>query len=110
MTQQYVNLMAWIQTLQFNETEEGQGMVEYALILVLISVVAIVTMRILGTTVAGKFTDITNSLNGKQQADPAGSASNQGEPRLQSRGSPFPFSPIHPGRTFWVMAPSLSAT
>ena len=64
MTQQYVNLMAWIQSLKFNETEEGQGMVEYALILVLISVVAIVTMRILGTTVAQKFSDITGSLNG----------------------------------------------
>ena len=63
LLQQYVNLVAWIQTLNINDENEGQGMVEYALILVLISVVAIVTMKVLGTTVAGKFTDITNALN-----------------------------------------------
>ena len=41
---------------------EGQGLVEYALILVLISVVAILAMRPLGTAVAQIFTDITTAL------------------------------------------------
>jgi pilus assembly protein Flp/PilA len=38
--------------------ESGQGLVEYALILVLISVVCIVTMRALGVSVDGVFTAI----------------------------------------------------
>jgi pilus assembly protein Flp/PilA len=60
MLLQYV--MNWLST--FDTEEEGQGMVEYALILVLVSVVAIVTLRILGTSVSGVFTDITGELGG----------------------------------------------
>jgi pilus assembly protein Flp/PilA len=60
MLLQYV--MNWLSTL--DREEEGQGMVEYALILVLVSVVAIVTLRVLGTSVAGIFTDITGELGG----------------------------------------------
>ena len=44
------------------QNEEGQGLVEYALIIVLVSIVAIVTLRLLGTTVSGVFTTITNAL------------------------------------------------
>lgn len=55
-------VLAWLS--QFDREDEGQGMVEYALILVLVSVVAIVTLRILGTTVAGVFTTITGELGG----------------------------------------------
>ena len=51
------NMMNWIA----NE-EEGQGMVEYALILALISIVAIVALRTLGTTVNTKFNDINSNL------------------------------------------------
>ena len=40
----------------------GQGLVEYALIIVLVSIAAIVTMGALGTTVDGVFTTITGSL------------------------------------------------
>jgi pilus assembly protein Flp/PilA len=47
---------------QFQTEEEGQGLVEYALILVLVSVVAIVTLRVLGTDVAAVFTDISGEL------------------------------------------------
>jgi pilus assembly protein Flp/PilA len=42
--------------------EKGQGLVEYALIIVLVSIVAIVTLGLLGTTVSGVFTTITNAL------------------------------------------------
>jgi len=53
-------VLAWLS--QFDREDEGQGMVEYALILVLVSVVAIVTLRVLGTTVSGVFTDITTAI------------------------------------------------
>ena len=56
---EYVNALV---ALYGSDEAEGQGLVEYALILVLISVVAIVTMRVLGTTVAGVFTQITAEL------------------------------------------------
>lgn len=42
--------------------EEGQGLVEYALIIVLISIAAIVFMRTTGTTIAGVFEDIIDAL------------------------------------------------
>ena len=44
------------------QNEEGQGLVEYALILVLISVVCVVALGLLGTSVNGVFTRITGSL------------------------------------------------
>jgi len=43
-------------------SEEGQGLVEYALIIVLVSIAAVATMTLLGTTVSGVFTTITGSL------------------------------------------------
>jgi pilus assembly protein Flp/PilA len=42
--------------------EKGQGMVEYALILVLVSVVAILALTDLGTAVEGVFTSVTSNL------------------------------------------------
>ncbi len=44
------------------EKEEGQGLVEYALILVLISVVSIAIMTVLGTTVSGVFSQVSAAL------------------------------------------------
>jgi pilus assembly protein Flp/PilA len=44
------------------QNEEGQGLVEYALIIVLVSIAAVVTLGVLGTTVSGVFTTITGSL------------------------------------------------
>jgi pilus assembly protein Flp/PilA len=44
------------------QNEEGQGLVEYALIIVLVSIAAIITLGTLGTTVSGVFTTITGSL------------------------------------------------
>jgi pilus assembly protein Flp/PilA len=47
---------------RFGNRQEGQGLVEYALILVLISVVAIATMGPLGTAVGSIFTTIAGTL------------------------------------------------
>ncbi len=44
------------------EKFEGQGMVEYALILVLVSIVAIVALGLLGGKVTGVFNKITAGL------------------------------------------------
>ena len=42
--------------------EEGQGLVEYALILVLVSVVVIVVLALLGPAIGDVFSQIMNSL------------------------------------------------
>ena len=42
--------------------EKGQGMVEYGLILALISVAAIALMTTMGTKIGAVFTDITTKL------------------------------------------------
>ncbi len=42
--------------------EEGQGLVEYALILVLVAVVVIAILTLLGPQVANVFSQVTNGL------------------------------------------------
>ena len=42
--------------------EEGQGLVEYALIIVLVSIAAIVALGLLGTVVSNLFTQVTADL------------------------------------------------
>ena len=44
--------------------EKGQGLVEYALILVLIAIVVIAILSILGTQVSTVFSQITSGLRG----------------------------------------------
>ena len=44
--------------------EEGQGLAEYALILVLIAVAVIGALQLLGVEIESVFTDITNGLTG----------------------------------------------
>ncbi len=56
----YVNIMNWL--AKFDTKEEGQGMVEYALILVLVSVVAITVLMTVGSKVSAVFTSIADSL------------------------------------------------
>ena len=46
----------------FFENEEGQGLVEYALILVLISIAVIVAMTLLGGKVNNTFNNVQNKL------------------------------------------------
>jgi pilus assembly protein Flp/PilA len=45
------------------DREEGQGMVEYALILVLIAVVVIVILQVVGKQVNNVFSNVSNGLN-----------------------------------------------
>ncbi|MBO0681728.1 MAG: Flp family type IVb pilin [Candidatus Dormibacteraeota bacterium] len=44
--------------------QRGQGMVEYALILVLVAVVVIVALTALGNQIKGVFNHVANSLGG----------------------------------------------
>lgn len=48
----------------FAAQEKGQGLVEYALILVLIAIVVIVALTLLGGSVGNIFNDITTALGG----------------------------------------------
>ena len=42
---------------------EGQGMVEYALILALVSIVAIAALLLLGPKISGIFNNVSDNLN-----------------------------------------------
>jgi len=46
----------------FAPKEKGQGLVEYALILVLVAIVVIVILAILGPTIGNVFSNIVESL------------------------------------------------
>ncbi len=48
----------------FSPKEKGQGMVEYALIIVLIAIVVIVILTILGTQISTVFSQISSALAG----------------------------------------------
>ena len=48
--------------MNFIKEEEGAGLAEYALLLVLIAVVCIGTLTLLGQGISGVFTEITNAL------------------------------------------------
>jgi pilus assembly protein Flp/PilA len=44
--------------------QRGQGMVEYALILVLVAVVVVTVLTTLGTRITAAFTNVINALGG----------------------------------------------
>ena len=46
----------------FAPKEKGQGLIEYALILVLIAVVVIVVLKVLGPQIGGIFSRISSNL------------------------------------------------
>ncbi len=46
----------------YNPREEGQGLVEYALILVLVSVVVIAILTLLGPAIGNVFSQIVNKF------------------------------------------------
>jgi len=48
--------------MKFLRDEEGQGMVEYGLIIGLIAVVVIAALTVLGPQIAGMFENVANSL------------------------------------------------
>ena len=45
------------------QEEEGQGLVEYALIIVLVAIVCIIALTALGSRVSGVFDEITAGLS-----------------------------------------------
>jgi pilus assembly protein Flp/PilA len=47
-----------------NKKESGQGLVEYALILVLVAIVVIAVLMLLGPIIGGVFSTINDSLSG----------------------------------------------
>jgi pilus assembly protein Flp/PilA len=51
-----------VRTMLFSPKEKGQGMVEYALIIVLIAIVVIVILTILGTQISTVFSQISSAL------------------------------------------------
>ncbi len=50
--------------MHFLSRERGQGLVEYALILVLVAVVVIAVLTLLGPQIANTFSMVTNGLSG----------------------------------------------
>lgn len=57
-------LKEWVKVQQWSRKEEGQGMVEYGLIIALIAVVAIVALTSVGHTIGNLFNNVANNLNG----------------------------------------------
>jgi pilus assembly protein Flp/PilA len=55
----FLNLSATLK-----DREEGQALVEYALILALVSVVAIALLTSIGTSIVAKFQDVVDALGG----------------------------------------------
>lgn len=48
--------------MMYQPREEGQGLVEYALILVLVAIVVIVILALLGPVIGNVFSSIVNAL------------------------------------------------
>ncbi len=57
----YLSVVGWFQARAHEE--RGASLVEYALLLVLIAVVAIGALTLLGHTVANTFNNVANSIN-----------------------------------------------
>lgn len=55
---------------RFITEESGQGMTEYALILALVSIVAMAALGIMGGSIKDKFNEIITKLGGTPEADP----------------------------------------
>lgn len=48
--------------IQFLKEEQGQGMVEYGLVITLVALVVILAVVFLGNQTLGKYTEISNGL------------------------------------------------
>lgn len=48
----------------FYRIERGQGMVEYALLIVLLALVVIVAIALMGTSLSGLYSTITSTIQG----------------------------------------------
>ena len=58
------NLISYLSVAftDIKEGEEGQGLVEYALILVLVSIISIGALTLLGTSISDVFGEVTGKL------------------------------------------------
>jgi pilus assembly protein Flp/PilA len=61
---QKINLMKGENAMLFAPKEKGQGLVEYALILVLVAIVVIAVLMLLGPIIGNVFSTINSSLSG----------------------------------------------
>jgi pilus assembly protein Flp/PilA len=61
-----LRLYGYLQNLvmSLEDREEGQALVEYALILALVSVVAILLLTSIGENIVSKFQEVVNALGG----------------------------------------------
>jgi pilus assembly protein Flp/PilA len=55
-------LALWTKVTSWIQDEKGASMVEYALLVVLIAIVALVAVRLAGTQVSGTFSEIGSGL------------------------------------------------
>jgi pilus assembly protein Flp/PilA len=55
---------AYVPEVAENEKFEGQGMVEYALILVLVAIAALVVLGLLGDAIVDVFQEVVDTLTG----------------------------------------------
>lgn len=60
MLQLFVGLQTWIAT--HRDREEGQALVEYALILMLVAMVSVTILGAIGQNVLGPLTSVGNAL------------------------------------------------
>ncbi len=65
-----------------NPSEQGQGLVEYALIVVLVAVVVILVLLLLGPAVGNSFSSVSAPLEGNMNLSPAGPTATTGSPFL----------------------------
>ena len=56
-------LAFWTKVTTWMKDEKGASMVEYALLVVLIAIVALVAVRLAGSEVSGTFSDIASGLS-----------------------------------------------
>ena len=56
-------LALWTKVVSWMQEEKGASMVEYALLVVLIAIVALVAVRLAGREVSGTFSEIGSGLS-----------------------------------------------
>jgi pilus assembly protein Flp/PilA len=62
VTRAIIHLFKEVYTMLYAPKEKGQGLVEYALILVLIAVVVIVILALLGPAIGNVFSNIVSNI------------------------------------------------
>ncbi len=63
ITKLYVSFMLYLQAMK--KDENGQGLVEYALILVLIAIVVMAALKLVGTQTSTTFNTVDSALQNK---------------------------------------------